>query len=38
MLMRPIIEINDKINNGKKIDTIIGNLPLFAKEPKMKFI
>tara|TARA_Y100000768_G_C23658550_1_gene531984 strand:+ start:496 stop:597 length:102 start_codon:yes stop_codon:yes gene_type:complete len=33
-----MIEINDRINNGKKIDTIIGNFPLFAREPKMKFI
>ena len=33
-----MIEINDKINNGKKIDIVIGNLPLFASELKIKFI
>lgn len=33
-----MIEIDDKINNGKKIDTIIGSFPLFANELKIKFI
>ena len=30
--------MDDKINSGKKIDTTIGNFPLFANELKKKFM
>ena len=33
-----IMEMDDKINSGKKIDTTIGNFPLFANELKKKFM
>lgn len=38
MLTNPIIDINETIINGKKIDKKIGIFPLLPSELNMKFI